>query len=210
MHKYLIIALVLLAASPAYAATIDFGDDAFAAAEGSGSYSTSVDGVGVTITAAPIDTATIEHSSDGIGVDYYDLGSAEQQIEGSEVLTVEFDELVEVTELSVTNLYDWGIIQVEVGSYTIDGDTTEFTGTSSDGTLTVPVDGVQTTSISFRASGDWFSLTDNGFTLESITFSSLSNEVGEVPELDPNAAPAAVALVVGSTMVLRERRRSQA
>ncbi|MDD9937247.1 MAG: hypothetical protein OXT09_26800, partial [Myxococcales bacterium] len=106
-------------------------------------------------------------------------------------LTIEFDQVVDVEELTVTNLYDWGIIQIEVGTYTVDGEVTEFTAESSNGTLTVPVDAQPTTTISFRASGDWSGWLDNGFTLESISFSSVDS-VSAVPELDPNAAPAAV------------------
>ncbi len=202
--------VMLLMASPAAATTIDFGDAEFSDAAGEQSWNTTVDGVGVTISAQPADDgAVIEHSGDGLGVDLNDGWAAGEQIEGEEVLTIEFDQVVDVEELTVTNLYDWGIIQIEVGTYTVDGEVTEFTAESSNGTLTVPVDAQPTTTISFRASGDWSGWLDNGFTLESISFSAVDS-VSAVPELDPNAAPAAVAFVVGSALLLSERRRGRA
>jgi hypothetical protein len=199
--------LVLLLASPASAAVIDFGDSAFEAAEGLSTYSTTVDGVGVTISAAPSPYALIEHTSAGLGIDYRDSGSAEQQIEGVEVLTLQFDTLVDITQLTVTNLYDWGMIQVEVGTYTLDGQSTTFEAQNQAGTLTVPVDAAPATTITFRAQGGWSWFGDNGFTLESITFETPGGSVAAAPELDPNVASSAVAIAVGTTLLVNERRR---
>lgn len=201
----------LLLASPAHAATIDFGSEEFAAAAGSASYETTIDGIGVTISVAPADQgAVIGHSSDGLGVDFDDTwASQERQIEGEEILTVEFDQLVDVSELTVTNLYDWGAVRIEVGTYTIDETTTEFTAENQDGTLTVPVAATPTTTISFRADQGWSWLGPQGFTLESISFSATGDEVAAAPELDPNAASGAGALLLGTALLVSERRRDK-
>jgi hypothetical protein len=143
-------------------------------------------------------------------VDYFFDGSdAAAQIEGAEILTVAFDEPEMVTGFTVSNLYDWGIIQIEVGSYVIDGnDYGEFVAENSDGTLTVDLGSVEASSISFSATGDWSWFGDNGFTLASIT--TEPDSVTAVPELDPGALPGAIAILVGSAVVVRGRRRVEA
>jgi hypothetical protein len=204
--------LCLLAASPASAAVIDFGAASWGAAEGMSSYSTTVAGVGLTVSVAPAaEGATIEHTSAGLGVDFNDRGASAQQIEGVEVLTLQFNALVDVTQLTVSNLYDWGIIQIEVGTYTLNGQTTAFQATNLAGTLTVPVDAAPTTTISFRAQDGWSWFGDNGFTLRSVTFDVAGGAVAaSAPELDPNLASSAIATMVGSTLLVSERRRRAA
>lgn len=208
MKQALLVLALLLVASPAFAATIDFGSSQFSGATGQQSFT--VDSLDLTVSASTTtgEDATLQQSSDGLGVNFGDGWAASRQIEGVELLTLTFDDLVTVTELSVANLFDWGCIQIEVGSYTINGETLDFEANSWTGKLTVPVDAAPTNQIVFRAVGDWSGWTDNGFTLASITLGS--GGVTSVPELDPGALPGAIAVTVGGALVLTERRRARA
>jgi hypothetical protein len=162
----------------------------------------------VTLSALPSPDAELTHSSAGIGIDYRDIGAAERQIEGVEVLTVTFDQEVTDDQLYITNLFDWGAIQIEVGTYEVNGDTAQFVADSSTGQLTVDVNAGPTNSISFRAQNGWSSWLDSGFTLGGISFNS-DSPAASVPELDPNAGSSALAMLLGGVLVIGGMRRGK-
>ena len=192
----------------AFAAMIDFTDEQWATADGEAEFYDAE--LGVTLNADPAgEGAELNYSSNsGMGVDLDDPWMANVQIEGVEVLTVSFDEFVIIEDIFLTNLYDWGAIQIEVGEYTLEGeDPEQFVAENWYGDKQVSVNSGPIKSITFKAVGDWSGFADSGFSVEKITFSLAGVSV---PELDPTGAGSAFALIFGGAIVLMGRRRRAA
>lgn len=207
-----------LIASSAFAATIDFRGADFAGSDGlSEVVYTASDGVTLTITPEPQPDATLYwDSTDGFGVRYsYEA----DEIEGPETLSIDFDDTVLVTDVSLTDLFyestDGAFFNYnyyETGRYSTDGgyswvnfsaDPTQVTGTNGELVLSI---GQQTDSLLFRAPGQ---IKNEGheFSVAGLSYEALG--ANAVPELDPGSAGAPLALLFGGAVVLGRRRRWQ-
>jgi len=139
-HILIVTALILLAAGTAMAVPIDFRTD-FAVPGGSSSYYYAE--AGLTINAYPYGTID-QDSTDGIGV-ISNAGYEYDEIEGSELLNLHFDESQYLTSILITDLFieqendsrEW---YQEVGYYLLYD---ESTGTS-DWTAMLAVEGTGT------------------------------------------------------------------
>lgn len=132
----------------AHAVSVDFRTAQFAAADGQTSFSTSAGGVGMTFTPLPSPGARLYwDSSDGFGVRYaYET----DEIEGVELLLVEFSTEVWLQDVQLTDLFsESGYL--EVGYYELNdsGTLVQFAADPSQGSAT---NGVRTLSI-----GSWVS-----------------------------------------------------
>ena len=129
-------AVAYLAAGPASAALIDFTSDAFAAAGGRESYTTSVDGLTVTIDASPWG-ATLTHGDSGLGIDGFTRFDDPTVIDSIERLAISFDSAQLIEEVHVDLLSESG----EVGYYRLDdGVLRRFDATAAiDGALVLEI-----------------------------------------------------------------------
>jgi hypothetical protein len=110
-------AAIGLAPLASSAGTIDFRSAAFAGADQATSFTTSVDGVGVTLTPEPERARLYWDSTDGIGVRWdYET----DEIEGVERLVVSFSTPIHVSEVVLTDLFLENEY-LETGWYQIDG-----------------------------------------------------------------------------------------
>jgi hypothetical protein len=217
--------------SVAMASTLDLVANGSAAA-GKATYTTQVDSVGVTLTAAPTGAVLTWEAGDGLGIQST-AGYEYDEVEGAEVLTVSFNQPVHITQVVLTDLFKeqsntagnlatyW---YLEEGKYQLaDGSIHTFQAASSqvpgtNGILTLNVNAT-TTSISFSAPGYtdptkvktscWSSTTvnkeDNEFSIAKISFDKLQSN--GVPELDGRSAFSAAGLLVGGIFAACSRRR---
>jgi hypothetical protein len=210
-------------ASAAYAIDIDFTSIP-PGADGASEWSTTVDGVTVTVTPGP-GTELSWDAQDGFGVS--GGGYENDEIEGDEVLTVTFTDStgapveVELVSFEVSDLFkersNFGFGRYdEVGNYQVDGQATVgftpkhgvtgYSKPNGEGTVLV---GESTTTLALTAPGytkwskhkKWFKQ-DHEFALGGISF-----EVVSTPELGTSGAAAAALLLGGLGMVLKGRRR---
>jgi hypothetical protein len=216
--KHIFASFTFLAfASPASAAVLDFTDASiFGILDGKSSESVEVEGIGMTVTANPTPDATIVQSEKGLGINSQDGYWAGRQIQGDEVLSIEFDEPQEVTEFTVTNLFNWVegefALQIEEGEFVInqgevDEFSGEFTATDTYGKFSFDLTSISAasavSSFSFNAKGAWTNVFDSGLTLASITTNT-------VPEPDSGGLLVVMMVLIGSTLVVSERRRARA
>jgi hypothetical protein len=115
--------LVLLLAGPAAAATIDFRTNAFSPADGSPSFAASPSGIPLTITAAPSGAKLDWDSTGGFGINFSYMPD---QIEGPELLTINFQIPVSISTVLIRYLYNdpydsGGGYYLETGSYSLNG-----------------------------------------------------------------------------------------
>lgn len=209
----------LSAASAAHAIEIDFTSIA-GNPNGASSWSTTVDGVTVSVIPGPKGTKLYWDSEDGFGVNGGGVGYEVDEIDGNERLYVTFTDAsgkpveVHIESFGVTDLFNeaknsgWGNYD-EVGYYaTQSGSYTMFTaGTVADhsnvnGTGTVAV-GADSWLLLLKAPGKTnYGKEDHEFSLGGISF-----EVASVPELGATGAVAAMFLLGGLGLVATGRRR---
>jgi hypothetical protein len=165
--------LVLLLGGPAAAATIDFRTSAFSPADGSTSFAASPSGIPLTITAAPSGAKLDWDSTGGFGIDY--VNTTDYQIEGPELLTINFQIPVSISSVAIRYLYndpyDSGSgYYLETGSYSLNGGTwINFSANPSQipsdiiiGEKSLVIDpNIIVTSIAFMAPGVLSSLNQN-------------------------------------------------
>ncbi len=211
----------------AHASTIelDFTDlDSFATSEtnpmGDQSWTGSKDGLSVTVTAGPSSSNLWWDGQDGFGVDtdtWFNSGKnyEDDEVEGSESLTVTFSQAVDIVSMNLTDLFNeagcsFCSSYLEKGYYQIDGgakvafyaDPGEVLGSGSNGEKTVAINSTATTIVltapgSFGSGGSEFSL--SGF--------MVSVASAAVPELSAAGAGSAVALFLGFGLIIAGRRR---
>lgn len=200
------------AATPAFAAEIDFRSSAWAAGDGESSYSqTGSDGVTVSVSAAPAPYADLYHSStDGFGVSYR-YGYESDEIEGFESLRVSFSESVLITDVFITDLFiesdTFGRLYPEVGFYSSSSGTVQFQaiqGAGTNGELALAPE-IWADAIVFTAPGleNW-GTQDHDFSLAGLNYTTGTTAV---PELDPGSAGTGLLLVTGAALMLSDRRR---
>jgi hypothetical protein len=172
----------------------------------------------VTVTAGPSTSNLFWGADSGFGVDtdtwYNSFPNYEDdEVEGTESLTINFGQAVDLASMNLTNLFNesscsWCGSYLEQGSYSVDGgaaisffaDPTQVLG--SDGAKSVAINQTATTivltapGISYKG-GSEFSL--GGFVI--------SAAVAAVPELSAAGFGSALALVFGFGMVAFGRRR---
>jgi hypothetical protein len=156
-----LVVLVLLLAGPAAAATIDFRSSDFSGAYGLATFTAN----GVTLTAAPSGSQLYWDSLGGFGVQYSYM---QNQVEGSESLTISFATPVSISSVFIMHLYNDPYdppktgYYLETGSYALNGSNTwiPFSADpskypdSSYGEKTLPLDpSVLVSSIIFKAPG---------------------------------------------------------
>jgi hypothetical protein len=204
--------LILLVAGPAFAAELDFRSSSFTSADGDPSFNyTASDGIQVRLQPGPSGATLYQDSTDGIGVRYsYET----DEIEGRERLTISFSQSgasqsVLITDLYLTDLFvertSGGTQYAEVGYYTVNGSTTTFHAvqpTGTNGELHLSPD-VWASAITFSAPGIVGSQ-NHEYSVAGLSYTTRS---GSVPELDPSAAAGALVLLLGSVLLLTERRR---
>jgi hypothetical protein len=200
------VTLVLFLAGTAAASTVEFRNAAtFGGAFNRPSFSASVDGLTITVTANPTGSRLWWDSTDGLGVQYrYER----DEIESVERLRIGFSTPVYLSRVLITDLFNEGYL--ERGYYQLNGSGTwvEFsalpsqTPSSSNGELTLVLNpSVPVSSILFRAPGRLPLLNQNH------EFSVARIEAVATP------IPAAVWLLgtglVGLVAVRRRQRRKQ-
>jgi hypothetical protein len=150
--------LVLIFAGTAAASTVDFRDSAtFGGALNQSSYSASVDGNTITLTAMPTGARLWWDSTDGLGVRYL---FESDEIQGVERLKISFAAPVQLESVLITDLFNEDGY-LERGYYQLNGSDSwiQFTALASqtsgtNGELTVPIDpSVLVSSILFRSPG---------------------------------------------------------
>jgi hypothetical protein len=116
----LAVILVLLVAGTAAASTYDFRDAAtFGAALNQPSFTASVDGNKITITAVPDKALLWWDSTDGIGVQYSSEGGA---VVSTGQLNIGFAVPAHIMGMLLTNLFDDGSGYLVRGAYQLNGD----------------------------------------------------------------------------------------
>ena len=107
--------LAVLLAGPAAAATIDFTSSAFSGANGVASFAAA----GVTLTAGPSGALLTQSSIGGIGIEYtpYYMNN---QVEGDELLRIDFSVTSTISSVLIRRLYNDGPY-LEIGSYQLNG-----------------------------------------------------------------------------------------
>jgi hypothetical protein len=140
----------------AHAVSVDFRTAPFSDADQQTSFSTSAGGVGLTFTPLPTPDARLYwDSTDGFGVRYaYET----DEIEGAEILLLEFSTEVWLQDVQLTDLFNESGY-LEVGYYELDGSGTlvQFSADASQGSATNGVRslaiGSWVSSIAFTAPG---------------------------------------------------------
>jgi hypothetical protein len=195
--------IVLALAGTASATLIDFTGSAFAGANGLASYSTTIDGVGVTLVEATPEGSKLTQSASGLGIDgpNWNIIDSTSQIDVPEQLVVTFDQAQFVQEIYVSELYresGWlGKIN-ETGWYRIDGGDAVWFQASGDasGDLAIAV-GKTATSITFGAKlvGG-----THDYALAGINVVGLSPAVTAIPEPLSMGLLAIGGIVVGAAV----------
>ena len=152
--------LALLLVETAGAATVNFRDaTTFGGALNQPSFSASVDGYTITVTAKPKGALLWWDSTDGFGVQY---GYEADEIESMERLKIKFSTPVYLSSVLITDLFNEGYL--ELGFYRLNGSgkwikfsaDPSQTPSTSNGELMLLLDpNVPVTSILFRAPGRW-------------------------------------------------------
>ena len=157
-YASLAVILVLLMTGTAAASTYDFRDAAtFGAALNQPSFSTTVDGNTITLTASPTGARLWWDGTGGLGVRYL---FEKDEIQGVERLKIGFASPVSLSSVLITNLFNEDGY-LERGYYQLNGSGSwiEFKALASqtsgtNGELTVPIDtSVLVSSIMFKAPG---------------------------------------------------------
>lgn len=151
-HKILALSVGLLAAN-AFPAYIDFTSSQFAPADGQVSFSTTVNGLGVTLTASPSgavlfwDGVAADDGADGFGITNDNLtstptvGYEADEIDGREQLLVHFSQSIFVESVNLTDLFREtrdGYTYNEYGYYSIDNGATWTKVTADNSALAWP------------------------------------------------------------------------
>ena len=153
----LAVILVLLLAGTAAASTFDFRDAAtFGDAMNRASFSTTVAGNTISVTATPGEALLWWDHTDGFGVQYrYE----NDEIESVERLKIQFSAPVQLSSVLITDLFNEGYL--ERGSYQLNGSGNwisffaDQTPSNPNGELTVLLDpGIRVYSITFRSPGE--------------------------------------------------------
>lgn len=164
---------LLFVTGSANAALIDFSSSSWASADGASSYSVG----GVTVTAGPtnvpfFDDAVLSHSSsDGLGIDFFDGPGLADEIDKSELLSIDFGLSTQVEAIEFSNFFSdeqgfFGNFN-EKGEYRLDaGQFQSFTANSSNGEFTLAL-GDAGQVLELRAERRLFKGDD--FSLKSIT-----------------------------------------
>src|SRR5262245_12492057 len=207
---------IVTAASPAFAADINFRSSAFSGANGKSSFEyTASDGVKLTISAAPAPKAKLyQDSQDGFGVDSK-YGYEKDEIEALETLTISFSETVLITDVFLSDLFIEdpliGKSYKEYGYYRLDNGSKNLVvakAKGGNGEITVQPD-AWASSINFSAPGltGLFGLHNNEFSVAGLSYDKKGCGGGAVPELDPSATGTAMLLLVGCALLLTDKRR---
>jgi hypothetical protein len=200
-------AAAALAAGSARAALIDFTSSAFAAASGQASFSTTVDGVGVTLLEAKPVGAELNQSSDGLGVDSPWGVEDPGEIGIPERIVVTFDSKQFIDQVYVSQLFresGWMGTINETGWYSIDGGDKVYFQASGDpsGLLAIAV-GQAGTSIEFGAK---LAGGSHDYSLAQLSVRTFEGAVTAIPEPVSLAMLGAGGLLVGAAL----RRRVEA
>ena len=195
------IALATLVSGKAGATLIDFSSSAFAAATGQESFSTTVQGVGVTLLDAKPVGAQLDQTSDGLGVDSPWGLEDPTQIGVPERLVVSFDSKQFIDQIYVAQLFresGWMGTINESGWYSIDGGPKTYFQASGDpsGLLTVAV-GQSAKSIEFGAKLVGGS---HDYSLAGLNVRTLDGSVTAIPEPFSAAMLGVGGLVIGAAV----------
>lgn len=165
MKKLLITAAALLFTSNVFSATdaravsVDFTDASWSVVAGNNSFTTSVGGVDLTLSAFTLGFPFGDLSwtaGDGIGVDSI-LGYQSDEIEGVEGLLLTFSEAVILSQITITDLFvEAGLVgnYAEVGSFQIGGNPpVNFSSAGGAGNLDISLPDIVASSILFTAPG---------------------------------------------------------
>lgn len=222
MKKNLIAAAVGLstlgAVGAAHATELDFTSIA-GNPSGSSVWSTTVDGITVTVTPGPIGTRLYWDSTDGFGVSG-GLGYEPDEIDGSESLTLTFTDVngnpvqVQLATITVSDLFNEQqnnnkVMYDERGAYAINGGApvTFTAGTvqnhdNANGTGVVVVGQSASTLVLTSPGLTKMGKQDHEFSLAGISFT-----VTAVPELSAQGAAASLVLLGGIALIVGGRRR---
>ncbi len=190
---------------PAFAVLIDFRDNLFNAANGQTLFSTSLGGIDFTLDTGAPDAFLTWNANTGLGI-RGDLRANE--IGGNENLRITFAGLVNLEQITITNLYDWWLYR-ETGSYTTRQGTQSFSATSSwsnwrrGGELTLTPDLIDIDYVGFQAPGRIGLFETHEYSLAALTVST--RPVAPVP-LPPSFSLLCLGL---AALVASTRRRSR-
>jgi hypothetical protein len=189
---------VMLVASPAFAALINYKDAAHSGASGQTSYATSAGGTTVTAKAGPVGANITWNAGDGLGVNST-AGWEADEIEGKESLTLTFSQPTLITALYLTDLFREGGY-TEKGSYTLDGGAAkEFSASEATGT-----NGAKTVAVNKTATVIKLYAPDKSGRYE---FSLAGVAFADVPELSPEATGTAMTIILGGFAIMFGSRR---
>jgi hypothetical protein len=178
------LAVVLAMAAGASATTIDFTSREFAGVTGLESYTTRIEGIGVTILEARPDGAELYQTGEGLGVDSpWRLIDDPGEIGVPESLVIRFDDAQFIQDVYVAQLFresGWMGRINETGWYSLDGGPKTYFEASgaADGLLRIAV-GQSATTLEFgakRAGGS------HDYSVAQINVRTLGGSVTAVPE----------------------------
>jgi hypothetical protein len=195
------IALATLVSGKAGATLIDFSSSAFAAATGQESFSTTIQGVGVTLLDAKPVGAKLDQTSEGLGVDSPWGLEDPNEIGVPERLIVSFDNKQFIDQIYVAQLFresGWMGTINESGWYSIDGGAKTYFEASgaADGLLTVAV-GKSAQSIEFGAKLVGGS---HDYSLAGLNVRTLDGSVTAIPEPFSAAMLGVGGIVIGAAV----------
>ena len=198
-----VVAGLLLVAGNAAATLVDFSSSAFSGASGAESFTTTIEGVGVTVLEARPVGAELTQTSDGLGVDSpnWNLLDDASQLGVPERIIVTFDNAQFIEEVYVAQLFresGWlGTIN-ETGWFSIDGgDQVEFHASGdANGQLSIAV-GAEATSITFGAK---LAGGSHDYSLSGLNLRTISAAVTAIPEPISTALLGIGGIVVGAAV----------
>jgi hypothetical protein len=186
MNKSMLLsALVATVAANSFGAYIDFKSTAFSGSNGQVSYSTNVNGVGVTVAASPSGSVIYWDNVDGLGVKNDNLsrtptnGTEIDEIDGAERLSIAFNQSLYVQSISLTDLFrestSSGSLYNEIGYYKVNGgswvafsaNSSAVVGTNGEKVLTV---NANVTNLLFMAAPNTTNGQNNEFSVAGITY----------------------------------------
>jgi len=169
---------------------VDFTDDAFSGADGETSFTSEEHGI--TLTAYPEEpwAATLTQSDKGIGIFYIDasFNNSYYEVDGDEVLTIDFGRDVNLESVYISNLdkgserfwifeYTW----CESGIYqTSSENKVQFNSENENGELTLDISETVSSIRFYAEDGGLFSIDD--FSVRGVSYTSIPEPATSVPE----------------------------